>query len=265
MPISYRDAISPYEFRFPNFRRRPDVFNLGQTFITCEQSRPLAQQTPFTPIIIDLFQRLLAAENDLKRAERERKSASSELKRLLVDAKEIVMTMWKSVTAKCSNKPYQATRWGFEYKARTGNVLLPQTFDERLETMNLYIAEEQRQPQADRFTIPDLVDVMSLYNDLEAHHDARVSARRTRENQVELCNALALELSNYLQAAGIHLLAMEFKFKISKELQNWGYDVVAKRRESSTREADGGEAAPLSAPTTNGTVEAAPEDVDGDH
>ncbi|MCB0214899.1 MAG: hypothetical protein KDJ52_36505, partial [Anaerolineae bacterium] len=150
MPISYRDTNSPNEFRFPDPRRRPEVVKLGQTFIACELSRPVEQQTPFTPIIANLLQQVLASEKALLQAERERKTASSELKRLVTKAKDVIMTMWKSVTAKCSAKPYQATRWGFAYKARTGNVLLPQTFDERLRTLHDYITQEQHQPEAER-------------------------------------------------------------------------------------------------------------------
>ena len=66
---------------------------------------------------------------------------------------------------------------------------------------------------------------------------------------------MALELSNYLQAAFIYLLAMEFKFKLSKDLQKWGYDVAAKRSEALSREAAVDEAAPQDSTTFNGTSE----------
>ncbi|MCB0210553.1 MAG: hypothetical protein KDJ52_14540 [Anaerolineae bacterium] len=233
MPIAYTDSNSPNALRFPDPRRRPNVIKLAQTYMACEYSRPVEQQTPFTPIIANLLQRLLAAEQAVKQAERERKSAASELERLLLETREIIWNMWKSVTAKCSGKPDQAGYWGFHYKANTDNVLLPKTLDERLETLNMYITKEQSLPQAERFTIPNLLEVISLCNTLESHADTRVAARRERESQIESCNALALELSNYLQSAFIYLLAIEFKFKLSKNLQNWGYDIAAKRSEVS--------------------------------
>lgn len=59
---------------------------------------------------------------------------------------------------------------------------------------------------------------------------------------------LALELSNYLQAAFIYLLAIEFKFKLSKDLQKWGYDVAAKRSEGLPREVAVDEALPKITP-----------------
>ena len=255
MSISHKDADSPNEIRFPNPRRRPTVIKLGQNYVAYEQSRPVEQQTPFTPIITNLVQRVLTSETELKRAERERKTASTELDRFLTQAKTLIKTMWKSVTAKYAGKPEKATHWGFQYKANTGNVLLPQTLEERLETMNTYIAQEQSQPEAKRFTIPELVEVMELCHALESQADARVTARRDRESRVETCNELALELSNYLQAAGIYLLAMEFKFKVSKDLQKWGYEIVAKRSEKTTKEVTAEEPTPVSETTTNGATE----------
>ena len=65
---------------------------------------------------------------------------------------------------------------------------------------------------------------------------------------------MALELSNYLQAAFIYLLAMEFKFKLSKDLQKWGYDVAAKRSEAPSREVAADEAPPTPQLTTNGST-----------
>ena len=255
MSISHKDADSPNEIRFPNPRKRPTVIKLGQNYVAYEQSRPVEQQTPFTPIIANLLQRVLTSETELKRAERERKTASTELERFLTQAKTIIKTMWKSVTAKYAGKPEQATHWGFQYKANTGNVLLPQTLEERLETMNTYIAQEESLPEAERFTIPELVEVIDLCHALESQADTRVTARRDRESRVETCNELVLELSNYLQAAGIYLLAMEFKFKVSKDLQKWGYEIVAKRSETSPKEATAEEPAPVSEPATNGSAE----------
>ncbi|MCB0196771.1 MAG: hypothetical protein KDJ65_32765 [Anaerolineae bacterium] len=255
MAISYRDNNSPNEIRFPNPRKRTDVIKHGQIYVAQEQTRPVEQQTPFTPIISDLLQRTIAAENELKQAERERKSAASELKSLLGAARKIIWNMWKSVTAKCSDKPHQATNWGFYYKANTGNVILPKSLEERLETLNAYISQEQSQPEDQRFPIPDLLDVIDMHMALEDQADTRAASLRKRESQVERCNELALKLCNYLQAAGIYLLAMEFKFKISKDLQNWGYDIAAKSSSSSSREESGGETTPTPEPATNGSSE----------
>ncbi|MCB0174934.1 MAG: hypothetical protein KDJ97_30780 [Anaerolineae bacterium] len=66
---------------------------------------------------------------------------------------------------------------------------------------------------------------------------------------------MALELSNYLQAAFIYLLAIEFKFKLSKDLQKWGYDVAAKRSEGLPREVAEDETATQDSPAFNDTTE----------
>ncbi|MCB0175419.1 MAG: hypothetical protein KDJ97_33255 [Anaerolineae bacterium] len=245
MPISYQDFNSPNHIRFPNPYKRSDVIKLAQSFITYEQTLPIEQQTPFTPLISELLDRVLTYEDELKQAERQRQSAATALERLVAETKEIIWNMWKSVTAKCSGKPVQATRWGFEYKAQTGNVLLPKTFAERLETLNSYIAQEQSRTEADRITIPDLIKVMNLRDTLAAHSEARVAGRRQRESRVELCNELAMELSNYLQVAGVYILAMEFKFKLSKDLQKWGYVISAKRSQNGRQ----GEASTTPIPT----------------
>ncbi|MCB9079779.1 MAG: hypothetical protein H6631_19410 [Anaerolineaceae bacterium] len=98
---------------------------------------------------------------------------------------------------------------------------------------------------------------------MQSQADTRINARRERESQIESCNTLALELSNYLQTAFIYLLAMEFKFKLSKDLQKWGYDIAAKRSEALSREAAGDEGVSQDSTTFNGTSEGVLESTNG--
>lgn len=232
MSIVYIESQSPYQINFASPRKRPEVSGLGHKFVAHEQTLPVEEQTPHTPRIINLLDQLDTANNNRIEAERQRSIASDNLKRIEKQAPALIRQMWKTVTVHHPQQPSMATNWGFRMKGSTRNVLLPKTRDERRATMAAYIAREESRPEAERFTVPDLVEVITLHDEWEYNLAQREKAANEREINVERCNQLTPLLAHFLQAAAIYIIAERFTFKLSTQLENWGFDVTLKRRSS---------------------------------
>ena len=262
MTIRHSDPRSPYQINFLKPDQRPEIFAQTKTFLAYEQTRPPKQQTPLTPRMASLLDRLNAAYSENTEAERQRVIASDKLKQLNKKAVTMINKMWKSVTAKYEDDPSEATHWGFKMKAKTRNVLRPQDAPERLALLNAYIAKEESQPEKERFRVPKLAQVIELRDMLTANTLAYQTGQTQKENSFEAIKALTFELCECLQGAGIHLLGVDYYFKPTTQLQNWGYDVTLKRKSSTAKDTDE-EAAPDSPADTASTNGAADAAVDG--
>ncbi|MCB0212881.1 MAG: hypothetical protein KDJ52_26300 [Anaerolineae bacterium] len=233
MTISVSKPNSSYLVRFPRSLDRPAVMELGKKYVAYEQMFPPEQQVLYTPKISGWLDELVFQTDCKTEAEREQLIASNTLKQLDKKARELSRPMWKTVTLHCYDNLSMSTQWGFEMKAGTGNVIMPQTRDEHLVLFDAYIKKEESRPEEERFPKPPLAEIASMANALRANDATRHMAQIKRENSVEAGNAIAEDLSDYLQAAFVFILARDFKMKLSTQLQNWGYDIVLKRSKSS--------------------------------
>lgn len=252
MSILYKDAKSPYDLRFPDYRKRAEIMALAQTFVAYEQTLAPEQQTDYTPLITDWLQQLIIQTNEKVEAERQYAIASSNLKQLDKTATKVIRQIWKVVTLHCSDEPHEATRWGFKRNIATGNILRPKKRYGRLALLDVYIKKEESRPETERFTKPSLTEVIQLRDELKANALALTTEQNRRESCVEVSKELAENLSEYLEASAIDILGKQFKMRLSTKLQNWGYDIVLKRRRST--KASNAENNSTSHSTSNGTA-----------
>ncbi|MCB9079258.1 MAG: hypothetical protein H6631_16785 [Anaerolineaceae bacterium] len=253
MTIRHASSTSPYQITFLKPDQRVELRTQGHTFVAYEQTRPLKQQTPLTPRIIGLLDQLNAAYDQNAEAERQRIIASDQLKQLNKKALTMVNKIWKSVTAKYEDDPSQATHWGFKMKPSTRNVLRPKKLNDRLMLLNAYIAQEESRPEEERFRVPELAQVIDLRDRLTTNTLAYQTGQKEQENSFEAIKTLTFDLCECLEGAGIHLLGVDYHFKLSTQLQNWGYDISLKRKSAGAKETEPA-AAPEDAPSTNGTT-----------
>lgn len=255
MTITFRDSQSDYRLVFPRQTDQDGMMPLADKFITYEQTRPPEQQTPYTTAIAGWYQELITASQEKVEAQRRRTIASHKTKQLDQEARKLARKIWKTVTLHCEDELSEVVRWGLKFKQTTGNVLMPQDREERLVTLATYISKEESRPEAERFQLPVLADVIATHDELTTNLIAHQTAVTQFETSDEACRNLTKKLSDFLQAAGIYILATEFEMKLSTQLQNWGYDVELKRSKSS----NGNGSAPADDPqpelSTNGVAE----------
>ena len=256
--LSY-DTQSIYNVHLPNQRKRRDIFRTGQTFVTYDQSRPLAEQLPFTPWMADLLQQAAICEQQQRAGEAQRAVASEEMKEAYQRLRQLVRIMGKTLAAAFPEAPTKAKGWGFQVKQSTAHMILPQTPEAHLSLTEAYIAKELSRPEEERFTSPHLPDVIAVRHTVAAKVALRDAGQNQREAAIARANAIAAELYNHLQGAASYLLNFRYKNVITPELQNWGYVVVTRRspaQNGADKPADNGSTNDTAAndTTTNGTT-----------
>jgi len=243
------DTQSIYNVHLPNPRKRRDIFRTGQTFVTYDQSRPLAEQLPFTPWLVDLLQEAALCEQQQRQGEAQRAVASEEMKESYQRLRQLVRIMGKTLDAAFPEAPTKAKAWGFKVKQSTAKITLPQTPKAHLSVVDVYITKELSRPEEQRFTSPNLTDVIEVRHAVAEKLALRDAGQNQREVAIARANAIAAELYDYLQGAASYLLNFRYKNKITPELQNWGYVVVTRRNT-----AQNGDDKPAANGSTNGTA-----------
>ncbi|MCB9098244.1 MAG: hypothetical protein H6632_01800 [Anaerolineales bacterium] len=226
--LSY-DAESIYNVHLPSQKKRSDIFRTGQTFVTYDQTRPLAEQLPFTAWIADLLQQAALCQQQRRAGEEQRAVASEEMKESYQRLRQLVRIMRKTLDAAFPEAPAQAKGWGFKVKQSSAKIILPQTPEAHLSVTGAYIAKELSRPAGQRFTSPHLTEVIAVRTTMAEKLARRDAGQNQRAAAVAQANAIAAELYSHLQGAASHLLTFRYNYKITPELQNWGYIVVTRR------------------------------------
>lgn len=220
------DNQSPYHVEIPPAQEKVSVYGRSEAFITYDLTLPPEEQSPYTPDLIDLINQCDPYLDDFQSNEALRTAASEALKQLDMALKTMLDNLSLIVRASFFKTPGRAEEWGFEIKQSTGNVSYPMARQKRLAVLKTYIKKEQSRPVEERFTEPSLDSVIQLYNDIKAKIAERDAGHRGRKKS----NAASLELSKQmvdcLRSAGVLLISRRFKYKITHDLENWGYEVV---------------------------------------
>ncbi|MCB0162593.1 MAG: hypothetical protein KDI79_00110, partial [Anaerolineae bacterium] len=140
--------------------------------------------------------------------------------------------------------PEAAEQWGFKVKQSTRNILMPQTRPQRLALLNAYIAKEESRPAEERFTTPDLAEVVALRDDLKANLAVRRTSQNRRKASLTASNDTLKALYECIRAAGTVILIKHFNRTIHQDLTKWGFEVV--KRQPKGKDTD-------AAPAANGT------------
>ena len=223
------DSKSIYNVHLPDQTKRGDIMSTCQTFVTYDQSRPLAEQLPFTPWIADLLQEAARCEQQRREGEEQRAVASEEMKESYQRLRQLVRIMRKTLDAAFPEAPLNAKGWGFSVKQSSAKITLPQTPQAHLNLVDVYIAKELSRPEHQRFTSPHLNEVIAVRNTVAEKLARRDAGQNQREAAIARANAIAAELYAHLQGAASYLLSFRYKNVITPELQNWGYVVVIRR------------------------------------
>ena len=234
---------------FPDAYKRTHVITLGKKYMAHEQTLPAKKQNLFTPIINDLLQQILEYEKNIAEGEAQRAVASDAVTKLEERSKQLVSSMLKTIDAAFPNQPAKAQEWGFATKKETAHIRTPRNQKERLAVMESYIAKEESRPEAERFTIPALADVIDNHQTYGATVKRRDAGQYQRQKYINASNTLAKELAQYLQLAAGVIVGYDYRLKVSRDLQQWGYKVVERRR-SKKAESNGTD---LADDSTNGS------------
>lgn len=242
------DALSQYHVDIPNAAEKSIVYNRSEAFITFDLTLPPEEQSPFTPDLIDLIDQCTPYLRDFRNNEARRTIASETLKQLDRRLKKTLDDLSLVIRASHLENPSYVEQWGFEIKQSTGNVSYPTGRKQRLAVLKTCIEKEQSRPEEDRFKSPHLDSLIELYNEIKATEADRDAGHRGRKKSNEASLELSKQMVDHLRAAGAFLISRRFKFKITRDLEDWGYKVVKRSARTAKEEAEAVE----EAASTNG-------------
>ncbi|MCB9077945.1 MAG: hypothetical protein H6631_10155 [Anaerolineaceae bacterium] len=223
------DTNSPFNLRFPHPQERDDIVKLGQDFVAYERSRPPELRTPYLPLVAEVLQQVQANRATLHTGQVNRAIASDSIKQLDRRLARYSRQIWLAVGVFCKDAEAKAVNWGLPYNASTGNIILPQGRPKRLALLKRYIIFELSRDEAMRFRMPVLAEGMRLRDELEAYQRQYETGQQSVLMTL-IDDRLLVELMlKHLQSAVVHLLTFQFDYKLTKELQNWGFDMVERR------------------------------------
>ena len=209
------DSNGLYTARWPRADEYGRIYDFATTFLRQEDQAPASAHTVFTEDIRVLTTSSGQLLLQKRSGESQRVLSSEAVKRLEASAKKFVNQIHSLLEATFPDTPERATEWGFEVKQTgrgAGTILLPRDRTDTLQTLKMYIAQEESRPLAEQFKSPVLSDVKAVYDGLSQNLATRQAGQTQRESGTAQIAAVAEELLDLLQAA----------------MQRWGLDVVAR-------------------------------------
>ncbi len=225
------DRKGSYIVHFPQANHVAEVEALGAAFCAHENALPTGERNPHLALINTTLQQLQACFQQKSSGAALATTSSESLKRLNTRAEALVRQIQKLLSGLYAETPERATEWGFQVRqsgSRAGTVLLPRNRKELVEVLGKYVEREGERLPAERFTVPNLVEVTRVYEDLCASLNQRSTGTTRRKTGVAGAAGISEALSDYLQAAVAYLLVTKFDRKVTPELGLWGFEVVAR-------------------------------------
>ena len=208
------------------------IIKHGQTFLAFEQQRPVAEQlkdlspTFFTQLV-DAAQEA-TTEAGLGEAAR---AHAAELVRQ-VDAQLPALVDKTLMQLKLHYASNLADLELHGLKTTTGprgvSVQKPRDVAGRRAFCLAYVEREASLPADQQITDPPLSQMTAIAAILRENQTARTEQTNRRQRNVATRSAAAQTLLDALQAAAAVLIVTRFDGQITRDLQQWGYDVVAK-------------------------------------
>ena len=254
------DTLSPYHVNLPTPNDGPDLINSGESFVTYDETLPPEQQSPLLPEIRELLQQCTPSQNVIITSEAQRTMASEAVKRLDEQATTLIRKIHRMFNHTFFETPEAAEQWGFKVKQSTRNILMPQNRPQRLALLNAYIAKEESRPAEERFTTPDLAEVVALRDDLKANLAIRRNSQNRRKASLTASNDALKALYDCMRTAGAVILIKHFNRTIHQDMTKWGFEVIRRQAKGKDAEAEpaanGTTTTPTngSEPTTNGAA-----------
>ncbi|MCB0172925.1 MAG: hypothetical protein KDJ97_20510 [Anaerolineae bacterium] len=236
---------SAYQVDIPTPKQPAKLITAGQNFVKYDESLPPEEQSYLLPDLKYLLQDCVPTQKIYKSSEVQRTIASEAVKRLDEQAKALIHKIRYKLNFDYTETPEAAEEWGFEVKQGTRNILMPRKLSDRLALLDTYIAKEESRAPEERFSKPNLEDVIRLRDDLKANLDIR-RASRSRRKDSYAARAESLEaLYDTLRMAGGLIILKKFNRKLTPGLENWGIEVTKRQSKEKDTEV---------APAANGTT-----------
>jgi hypothetical protein len=225
------DVNGTHDVKFMDARKTGKIFTLCTAFLAREDALSASARTVYTEDIRDLLTQSGAALDQKASGESQRALSSEEVKALDKKSVALIKKIHRTMLYEFAESPAEATKWGFDVKQtgkRAGTILMPDGRAAIVGVLDRYAKTEKARPAAQRFTAPPLAEVQAVVDGLSTNVNTRGTARSQRVAATQQTLAAAARLLDLLQAAAVQIVVKQFDGKVTPELGEWGYEVVAR-------------------------------------
>lgn len=224
------DAQSDLELRWT--LNDAETIQLGEAFLTYENALPDAQRlrdlsVEFLRPLVDQA-RVAAAEAAAGEAQRAR--AAEAVRQALEQAHPLLDKVILHLKSRHANNLAELEQWGLQTKQgqRGISVQKPRHLEQWREFLLAYVAQEATLPAAQQITDPPLSELQALAAIVQQNRTDRTEQTTRRLRNVAVRTTASQRLLDALQAAAAVLIVTRFEGKVTRDLQLWGFNLVAK-------------------------------------
>ena len=221
---------SPYEWKMPT--TAAEVIEIAQKYSEFEALRLPGSRLP-APTLAQIRDALVKAEAGQAAAlqgEEARSSSSVIYHNTLNQAIPLLKTAIQELLWKYRDRLGDLEGWGLPVKqGASGKFLVTKPKKEAVYAafMQRYVTKEASLPEADRITNPPLATLQALAATAQQHDEGRQAGQATRIKGTAARTAGAGPLLDLLQLACGMLVVTQFEGKITPDLMDWGFNIIA--------------------------------------
>jgi hypothetical protein len=209
-----------------------EILNLSQSYLDYEGNLPVDQQitTPTLSMVQETLEKARVAVDSASDGEASRATAAEIHRQTMSEARPLMEVVLLHLKSKYADNLAQLSAWGLKTKrAKRGiSVLKPTSDNKWVNFLQAYVIQESSLPEGERLTDPPLDKLTALVEKVRQSREARDSGKTQREMGVKERSTIVAQLLHLLQVAAIVLVATRYGSKVTNDLQQWGYDVVAR-------------------------------------
>lgn len=226
------DEDGMYQVRWPSIYREREVLDLAVAYVAREQSLPEAQRV-LSPALALIEGVLAAAQSEqltAKSSETARATAAETYRQTFAAAKPQLNLALLHLKARYAANLAQLEAWGLDtvVQGHTISVRKPRTEREWAQFLAQYVAKESSLAAAQQLPEPPLPDMIALNTTLQTADAARKSSQSQREAAVETRVTIVNRLLDLLQGAALVIVLTQFEGRVTNDLQQWGFQVIAR-------------------------------------
>jgi hypothetical protein len=209
-----------------------ETIQLGEAFLAHESALPELQQLKDLPpgFFVPLISRAKTAAAEASAGEAQRAQAAEAVRQAMEQAQPLLDKVILHLKSRHANNLAELEQWGLKTKpgARGVSVTKPNNDSARRDFLLAYVTKEATLPPAQQIADPPLSELQALAETVQQNRADRTEQANRRLLNVANRTAASQHLLDALQAAAAILIVKCFNGQVTRDLQAWGFNLVAK-------------------------------------
>lgn len=227
----YIDPTGEFDVRWP--RTDQEALDLARQYIKFESTQPsalLVLQPSLSQIQAKLDE-AQAAVSAATEAETARAVSTAQYRTAYEQSLPLLRQALLGLKGKYAANLAALEAWGLKTKQGRAEISVLKPINEKGWSMFLlsYVAKEGSLPTSQRLAEPPFEQMKALAEQVQAGITTRVEQQTQREMGVSARGLAVENLVDLLQVAASVLTVSRYNFKVSRDLGQWGFDVVQRR------------------------------------